>query len=137
MITAGGTPNCRSMRASSAAWVAISLRARLMRAGMTRVDAYSSKLLAWNMPRWRRSNASTAGLGVMPAKAWSMVARATPAACASRAIAAMKALKSPPQWAAGADVANKSERTNAASGRLTMTISYPGTSAVCANGSGA
>jgi len=30
-----------------------------MRGAMTRVRAYSSKLLAWNMPRWRRSKAST------------------------------------------------------------------------------
>ena len=47
---------------------AISARARLMRAEVTRVRAYSSKLLAWNMPRWRRSKASTAPSGESPAK---------------------------------------------------------------------
>jgi hypothetical protein len=39
MISVAGTPNCRSMRASSAACVRISFLARLMRGGMTRVDA--------------------------------------------------------------------------------------------------
>jgi len=43
-----------------------------------------------------------------------------PAAAASRDIAAMKALKSPPHCAAGAALANKTERTNAASRRLIM-----------------
>ena len=38
------------MRESSWACAAISFLARLMRAGMTRVAAYSSKLLEWNMP---------------------------------------------------------------------------------------
>jgi hypothetical protein len=44
------------------AWRCISCLARLMRAGMTRVEAYSSKLLR-NVPRWRRSKASTAPSG--------------------------------------------------------------------------
>ncbi len=43
--TAGGTPNCRSMRDSNCAWRCIRLCARLMRGGITRVAAYSSKLL--------------------------------------------------------------------------------------------
>src|SRR5712692_10024084 len=49
-----------------------------------------------------------------------MTAREMPPAAASRDIAAMKALKSPPHCAAGADLANKTERTNAASRRLIM-----------------
>src|SRR6202158_6222749 len=49
-----------------------------------------------------------------------MTAPEMPAAAASRDIAAMKALKSPPHCAAGADFANKTERTNAASRRLIM-----------------
>src|ERR1700687_3170796 len=49
-----------------------------------------------------------------------MTAREMPAAAASRDIAVMKALKSPPHCAAGADLANKTERTNAASRRLIM-----------------
>ena len=54
-----GTPNWRSTRVSSAAWRCINPLARLMRAGTTRVAAYSSKLLR-KVLRWRRSNASTA-----------------------------------------------------------------------------
>src|SRR5665213_1585745 len=81
--------------------------ARIKRGGTTRVAEYSSKLLAWNMPFWRRSKASTLGSGVMPAKAWPMTSRDTPAACASRPIAAMKALKSPPHWAAKEGVARR------------------------------
>src|SRR6516165_5785924 len=95
-------------------------------AGMTRVAAYSSKLLAWNMPRWRRSKARTAGSGVKPAKAWSMTARETPWPCASRAIAARKALKSPPHGAASAG-AVRSSRTRARRRRqdFPIRVSYP------------
>src|SRR5260370_9177007 len=56
----------------------------------------------------------------MPASALSITPREMPPAAASRDIAAMKALKSPPHCAAGADLANKTERTNAASRRLIM-----------------
>jgi hypothetical protein len=35
-----------------------------------------------DMPRWRRSMANTFGSGVTPARAWSMVERETPWACA-------------------------------------------------------
>src|SRR6266849_1795856 len=92
------------MRASRAAWRCISCFARLMRAGMTRVEAYSSKLLR-NVPRWRRSKASTAPSGVRPANALSTTERETPAAAASRATADRKVLKSPPHVAAPADAA--------------------------------
>jgi hypothetical protein len=101
MSSVAGTPNWRSMRASSAAWRCISCLARLMRAGMMRVEAYSSKLLR-NVPRWRRSKASTALSRVRPANALSSTDRETPAAAASRAMAERKALKSPPHVAARA-----------------------------------
>src|SRR5262249_10793260 len=54
------------------------------------------------------SKARTAGSGVRPAKAWSMTARETPRPCASRAIAARNALKSPPHGAASAGAASSS-----------------------------
>src|SRR5215211_866160 len=79
----------------------------VMRAGMTRVAAYSSKLLR-NVPRWRRSKASTAGSSVTPANALSITEREMPAAAASRPMAARNALKSPPQGAAKNNVQNRS-----------------------------
>src|SRR5215470_9340109 len=75
-----------------------------MRAGMTRVEAYSSKLLR-NVLRWRRSKASTAPSGVRPANALSTTEREVPAAAASRAMADRKVLKSPPHVAALAGAA--------------------------------
>src|SRR5262249_30613849 len=56
-----------------------------MRAGMTRVEAYSSKLLR-HVPRWRRSKASTASAGVRPANALSTTEREMPAAAASNTL---------------------------------------------------
>src|SRR4029078_13356771 len=108
-----GTPNCCWMRPSSAACFPISVLARLMRGGITRERAYSSKLFEWHMRRGRRSKASTFGSRLTPAKAWSMTARETPAACASRAMPAMKTLKSPPHLAAEAGAANSATRKNA------------------------
>src|SRR5262249_42754111 len=90
-----------SIRASSAAWRCISVRARLSRGTVTRVAAYSSKLLR-NVPRWRRSKVSTAPSRVTPANAVSITLRDTPAAAASRAMADRNALKSPPHCAAPA-----------------------------------
>src|SRR5262245_49961696 len=108
-----GTPNCRSTRDSSAACACISFLARLMRAGTTRVAAYSSKLLR-KVLRWRRSKVSTAWSIVTPAKAWSTTERETPAACASRAMADRKVWKSPPHWAAWADgTKGKARKTKA------------------------
>jgi hypothetical protein len=77
-----------------------------MRAGTTRVAAYSSKLLR-NVPRWRRSKASTAPSCVRPANALSTTVREIPAAAASRDMAERKALKSPPHVAALAGGAKK------------------------------
>src|SRR6266581_3749842 len=61
-----------------------------------------------------------------------MTAREMPAAAASREISAMKALKSPPHCAAGADLANKTERTNAASRRLVMPTPFSAAVAIIA-----
>ena len=56
---------------------------------------------AGKVPRWRRSKLSTAGSLVTPAKAWSITARETPAACASRGHGGQEGVwKSPPHWAA-------------------------------------
>src|ERR1043166_2188164 len=89
------------MRARSAAWRCISARARLRRGAVTRVAAYSSKLLR-KVPRWRRSKVRTAGSSVTPANALSITLRETPAAAASRAMPERKVLKSPPHGAAPA-----------------------------------
>ena len=85
-----------------------------MRAGMTRVEEYSSKLLAWNMPFWRRSKASTfwsmrdAGEGLVDDRARDAGGlRLAP-------IAAMKALKSPPHWAASEGRGEEKVRRSAA-----------------------
>ena len=48
--------------------------------------AYSSKLLAWNMPLLAAVEGEHLGHLVRPAKAWSMMPRETPLPCASRAI---------------------------------------------------
>src|SRR6266436_5259887 len=109
----------RSMRASSAAWRCISCLARLMRVGMTRVAAYSSKLLR-NVPRWRLSKASTAPSSVRPANALSSTDRETPAAAASRDMADRKALKSPPHGAALAGVATSRVQNRMPSNRNSM-----------------
>src|SRR5262249_43863785 len=87
-----------------------------MRAGMTRVEAYSSKLLR-NVPRWRRSKASTAPSGVRPANALSTTEREMPAAAASRAMVDRKALKSPPHVAALAGAARNRVQNRMASDR--------------------
>src|SRR5712672_1783112 len=119
MSSVAGTPNWRSMRARSEPWRSISCVARLTRAGMTRVAAYSSKLLR-KVPRWRRSKASTAGSSVRPAKAPSITARETPAAPASRPMADRNALKSPPHGAAAAGVAKSETQNRIASERNRM-----------------
>src|SRR5262249_22958295 len=116
-----GTPYWRSTRESRAAWRCISCRARLMRAGMTRVAAYSSKLLR-KVPRWRRSKASTAPSTVRPAKALSTTDREMPAAVASRPMADRKVLKSPPHFAATAGDAMDSAQTRVAIDRASMLI---------------
>ena len=79
MSSSFGTPNCCSMRASSAACFSISVLARLMRAGITRVRAYSSKLLAGTCRAGGGRRRARSGRCVTPAKAWSMTARETPA----------------------------------------------------------
>src|SRR5439155_2528588 len=61
-----------------------------------------------------------------------MTAREMPEAAASREISAMKALKSPPHCAAGAELANKTERTNAASRRLVMPTPFSAAVAIIA-----
>src|SRR5262249_26015944 len=88
-------------------WRCISVLARLRRAGMTRVAAYSSKLLR-NVPRWRRSKASTAGSGERPANALSITLRETPAAAAARDMPAGEVAESPPHCVALAALANDS-----------------------------
>src|SRR5712671_3524522 len=74
-------------------------RPMLMRPGPTRVETYCSNVL-WKVPRWRRSNASTAPSCCTPPSAWLMTDCEMPAAAASCDIAATKVLKLPPQRAA-------------------------------------
>src|SRR6201995_1429949 len=77
-----------------------------MRAGPTRVAAYSSKDFL-NVACWGRSKASTAGSWVTPDSAWLITSGEMPAACASAEKLATKALNGPPQRAADAEVVSK------------------------------
>jgi len=92
-----------SMRDSSCACFCI----RLLRAlDARRDDARAGvflEALAWNMPRWRGRSQHVLVDGGRD-KASLMTCCETPAAAASRAIAAMKVLKSPPHLAASAGV---------------------------------
>ena len=86
--TSFGTPNCRSIRDSRAACRCSICVPRLIRPAPTRVATYSSKVLR-NVPRWRRSNASTAWSWLTPMNALEMTLCETPAAAASRDMLAM------------------------------------------------
>ena len=115
-----GTPNCCSTRASSAAW-RCHQRPGALDAG--RRDARCRILL----------EALAEGAALAPVeghhgrivgdageRAVEMTCRETPEAAASRDIAAMKASKSPPHWAARAGAARRRRRTAAVSARRIM-----------------